>query len=189
MHANPIESQRVVLRLVEEADLPALLLVNGDEEVTRFLPYPTWASVVDGQAWLARCRVLAAQTKALQFVVIEKASGSAIGTCLLFRYEESSARMELGYVLGRAHWGQGLMQEALTALISQAFGAYGMRRLEAEVNPDNAASNKLLRKLGFQLEGLLRQRSAAKGVTYDVNIYGLLGEEWRPAATQPFTSP
>jgi [ribosomal protein S5]-alanine N-acetyltransferase len=89
------------------------------------------------------------------------------------------------------HWGQGLMREALTALISQAFGAYGLRRLEAEVNPANVASNALLRGLGFQHEGLLRKRWVAKGAAYDVNIYGLLGEEWcvAPPAAQPTGSP
>jgi [ribosomal protein S5]-alanine N-acetyltransferase len=178
---EPIESPRLLLRIVEEGDLPALLKINGDDEVTRFLPYPTWQSLVDGQAWLARYRVLIMTSTAWQFVVIEKASASVIGTCLLFRHEPASARMELGYVLGRAHWGQGLMCEALTALISQTFTAYGLRRLEAEVNPDNRASDALLRRLGFTPEGLLRKRWAAKGAVYDVRLYGLLSDEWRPA--------
>lgn len=179
-HPEPIESPRLLLRSVEEGDLPALLKINGDDEVTRFLPYPTWQSLADGQAWLARYRALSMTSTVLQFVVIEKASASLIGTCLLFRHEAASARMELGYVLGRAHWGQGLMREALTALISQAFTAYGLRRLEAEVNPDNRASDALLRRLGFTPEGLLRKRWAAKSAVYDVSVYGLLSDEWRP---------
>ena len=177
---HTIESSRLLLRIVEESDLPALLRINGDDEVTRFLPYSTWTSIDDGQAWLARCHALAAQSTALQFVVLEKASASIIGTCLLFRHEPASERMELGYVLGRAHWGRGLMREALSALISHAFAAYGLRRLEAEVNPDNLASDALLRRLGFTHEGRLRKRWVAKGVVYDVNFYGLLGDEWRP---------
>ncbi|MEP6873923.1 MAG: GNAT family N-acetyltransferase [Burkholderiales bacterium] len=180
---QPIESPRLRLRIVEEADIPALLGINGDDEVTRFLPYPTWRSVADGQAWFARYRALIASTTALQFVVIEKASDSIIGTCLLFRHEPASERMELGYVLGRAHWGQGLMREALSALISHAFTACGLRRLEAEVNPDNAASDTLLRRLGFSHEGVLRKRWAAKGVVYDVNVYGLLSDEWQRVPT------
>ena len=177
---DPIESPRVLLRIVEEADLPALLAINGDDEVTRFLPYPTWRSMADGEAWFARYRALIASTTASQFVVVEKASASIIGTCLLFRHEPASERMELGYVLGRSHWGQGLMREALTALISHAFSAYGLRRLEAEVNPKNAASDALLRRLGFTHEGVLRKRWRAKGAVYDINFYGLLGDEWCP---------
>ncbi len=178
---EPIESPRLLLRLVEAGDLPELLRINGDDEVTRFLPYPTWQSIADGQAWFARCQVLVATGAALQFVVIEKASATVVGTCLLFRHEATSERMELGYVLGRAHWGQGLMREALTVLISHAFTAHGLRRLEAEVNPDNRASDALLRRLGFTHEGVLRKRWKAKGAVYDINFYGLLSDEWRLA--------
>ena len=176
---DSIESPRLRLRIVEESDVPALLKVNGDDEVTRFLPYATWRSIADGEAWFARYRALIASTTASQFVVVEKASGSIIGTCLLFRHEAASERMELGYVLDRAHWGRGLMREALSALISHAFMAYGLRRLEAEVNPDNLASDALLRRLGFTHEGVLRKRWKAKGIVYDINFYGLLSDEWR----------
>ena len=115
---------------------------------------------------------------ALQFVVVDKSSGLAIGTCLLFRYEEGSSRAELGYALGRAHWGRGLMHEALTALVGHAFGAMGLRRLEAEVDTRNAPSARLLARLGFTKEGLLRQRWISKGAAKDVEFYGLLDDEW-----------
>ena len=177
-----LASARLSIRLVEQADIAGLLAVNGDDAVTKHLPYPSWQSLADGQAWFERMRTLAATGTALQFVMADRATGAIVGSCLLFRFEEGSARAELGYVLGRAHWGLGLMHEALTALLGHAFGPMGLRRIEAEVNPANTASVKLLRQLGFTHEGLLRQRWTAKGVTYDVNLYGLLREEW-PTAT------
>src|SRR5687767_4883923 len=67
-------------------------------------------------------------------------------------------------------------------VLSHAFGAWGIRRLEAEVNPGNEASNRLLQSLGFTHEGLLRKRWVAKGAAYDVNVYGLLAEEWPGAS-------
>ena len=70
------------------------------------------------------------------------------------------------------------MNEALCAVINHCFGAAGIRRIEAEVNPDNLASCRLLAKLGFVLEGRARQRWVAKGQTYDTNLYGLLATEW-----------
>ncbi|MGH8795772.1 MAG: GNAT family N-acetyltransferase, partial [Caldimonas sp.] len=105
------------MRLAAEPDLPALLEVNGSEEVTALLPYARWASMADAQAWFERMKNIQATGLALQFVVAIKSTDVAIGTCLLFRFEEGSARAELGYVLGRAHWGRGFMQEALEALI------------------------------------------------------------------------
>ena len=109
-----IESSRLIVRPVEAGDLPALLAVNGDDEVTRFLPYASWRSLADGRTWFERMSILGARGESIQFVVVDRASGLAIGTCLLFRYEEASARAEIGYVLGREYWGRGIMSAALT---------------------------------------------------------------------------
>lgn len=173
-----IETDRLSVRLVEESDLPALMQVNGDAEVTRYLPYQTWQTRNDAQAWYRRMRGLQLAGHALQFVVVDKQSAAAVGTCLLFRLEEESARAELGYVLGRSYWGTGYMHDALRALIGAAFDKLSLRRLEAEVDPRNIASHKLLLKLGFTHEGLLRQRWITKGAPTDTNIYGLLCDEW-----------
>lgn len=176
-----IDSPRLLIRLVQEADIAGLLPINGDEQVTRFLPYATWQSLADGEAWFGRMAAMGATGDALQFVVVEKSSGTLIGTCLLFRHDEGSARAELGYVLGRAHWHQGFMREALKALLACAFTHCALRRLEAQVDPDNLASNRLLLSLGFVHEGLLRQRWITKGVPCSTNLYGLLRDEWPPA--------
>lgn len=178
-----IESARLVVRRVDPADLPDLLHTNRDAEVTRFLPYAAWQSAADGQAWFERMAGIQATGTAHQFVVVHKGSGEVIGTCLLFRHDAASARAELGYVLGRAHWGHGFMAEALEALLDCAFGPLGLRRIEAEIDPRNTASLRLIARLGFTREGLLRQRWIAKGEAVDVVIHGLLRDEWR--ATPP----
>ena len=97
---------------------------------------------------------------------------------LLFKHDEGSRRLELGYALGRAHWRQGIMREAIDAACSHAFGTLGVRRIEAEVNPDNAASCALLARVGFVLEGRLRKRWVVRGESYDTNVYGCLADEW-----------
>ena len=118
----------------------------------------------------------------LQLVIIEKESGRVVGSCLLLHYDQASARAEIGYVMGRAHWNLGFTYEALTALITYAFEKYELRRIEAEIDPENVASSGLILKLGFTCEGLLRQRWMAKGKAYDTSIYGLLREEWSYAS-------
>jgi RimJ/RimL family protein N-acetyltransferase len=173
-----LQADRVALRLVAESDLPALLEVNASDEVTALLPYARWNSMADAEAWFARMAGLQSTGLALQFVVVEAATRRAIGTCLLFRYEEAHGRAELGYVLGRAWWGRGLMHEALRSLIGCAFGTMGLRRLEAEVDVRNTASASLLRRLGFTREGLLRQRWVNRGTPGDFEMFGLLANEW-----------
>lgn len=172
-----IAAPRVTVRPVAESDLPRLFEVNSDAQVTRYLPYAAWRSHEDARAWLGRMTALAALGTAQQLVLARNGDGRAIGTLLLFMYHEGSSRLELGYALGRRHWGQGLMREAVDAACSHLFGA-GIRRVEAEVNPANVASCKLLVRAGFTLEGTLRQRWVAHGMPHDTNMYGCLADEW-----------
>jgi RimJ/RimL family protein N-acetyltransferase len=174
---SSLHSERLSIRKLEEADIDDLLLINGDERVTRFLPYATWRSEADGQAWYQRMLDFMHEGNTLQFVIVEKATKRVIGTCMLFRYDEASRRAEIGYVMGHSHWRKGYSFEALTALIEYAFSELKLRRIEAEVEPDNNASNALLLKLGFICEGLLRERWDHQ----NTNIYGLLSHEWKSA--------
>ncbi len=177
---SSVSTPRLTLRRVTRDDLPDLLAVNGDDAVTRFLPYATWQTLADGEAWFARMAALQADGGAAQYVIERREPRRVIGSCLLFRHEPASARAEIGYVLGREHWGQGLMLEAMRGFVAHAFGPLGLRRLEADVNPLNGASVRLLERLGFVREGLLRQRWVTKGVLGDSALYGLLRDEARP---------
>jgi RimJ/RimL family protein N-acetyltransferase len=71
------------------------------------------------------------------------------------------------------------MGEALAALIDHSFGVLRLRRLEADVDPDNASSLRILGRLGFQREGLLRERWSVGGGIQDSVFLGLLAREWR----------
>lgn len=183
---SEIRTARLLVRPVAEPDLAGLMEINGDDEVTRFLPYETWRSMGDGLTWLARMEALRAGGSGQQLVIERAADRKVVGTTLLFKHDEGSARIELGYVVGRRHWRTGYAREALTAVCGHCFGEMGIRRMEAEVNPVNTASNKLLLALGFTHEGLLRLRWVAKGQAYDTNIYGCLAQEWfeRPGAAR-----
>lgn len=175
-----IDSARLRLRPVVADDLPDLLQVNGDDRVTRFLPYATWRSLDDGRAWLGRIETLVAGGTARQLVVERSEDRRVIGAVLLFKLDEPSARLEIGYVLGQAHWHQGFAREAVQAACGHAFERLGIRRIEAEVNPDNAASCGLLQRLGFVCEGRMRQRWVGRHGVYDTHLYGCLRDEWSP---------
>lgn len=178
-----VESSRLRIRPVTPADLGDLMAVNGDPEVVRHLPYAVWAGPEDAQAWLTRMQAMEAADQARQLVLAERDSGTVIGTLLLFRFDVPSQRAEVGYALGRRHWGHGLMREALATLCAHLFDTGAVRRFEAEVNPRNEASRALLLSLGFVHEGCRRQRWLAKGAVYDVDCYGLLRGELRAAAS------
>jgi len=169
-----LETARLRVRALRDDDLRDLLAVNGDPEVTRYLPYAPWAGPADAQAWLARMRGLEAQGGTVQLVIECRDDARVIGTCLLLRHDEALAQVELGYVLGRDWWGGGWMREALSPVLDWALGeAQRLARIAANVSPPNMASRKLLAHLDF------RQLPPAPGdVTSETVPFELRAADW-----------
>src|SRR3954469_17978257 len=116
------EAGRVAVRPIEDSDLGPLMAVNGDDEVTRYLPYKTWQSEADARAWYDRMMSMQSRGHALQLVLVDKSTQAAIGTGLHFRFDENRETAELGYTLARSYWGRGYMHEALSALLDANLG-------------------------------------------------------------------
>ena len=173
-----IESARVVVRPLTEADLPSLLAINSDAEVVKHLGHPPWQSIADAEAWFARISKHQSAGSALEFVIVERQTGEVIGRCGLFEYDAANALASLGYVLSRTRWRQGYMREALTGLIGCAFSTIQLRRLEAMVEAPNTGSTTLLLRLGFTQEGVLRERWVSQDGAIDAKVFGLLSHEW-----------
>ena len=183
-----IVTNRLILRLVEKVNLPALYAVNGDEKVFRYSPREHWESPADGEAWFSRIMAHRKNGTTMQFVIVLRDGGCPIGTLAVFHFEESVGSAEIGYVLGREHWGKGLMKEALFAFVKFAFGALKLKRLEAELDPRNKASAKVLERVGFSHEGHRRRNYFSKGEVTDTGLYGMLSGDPRPGIQSPGTT-
>jgi RimJ/RimL family protein N-acetyltransferase len=116
--------------------------------------------------------------EALQWALERRADRRVIGSITVIP-EPGQPRAEIGYILGREHWGMGYAGEAQRRVIDFAFDELGLHRLEADTHPDNAASSRSLERLGFRREGLLRERWLVGGRLGDSVIWGLLADEWR----------
>jgi RimJ/RimL family protein N-acetyltransferase len=171
--------ERVKLRLPEDADAPALFEVFGDAEVMRYWSAPPMPDVEEARAYAERSRHYFAQRLALQWAIVRREDERAIGSVALFEIRRAQGRCSLGYTLGRAHWRRGLAREAVALALDVAFGALALRRVEADADPRNLPSAKLLAALGFVHEGTLRERWLVDGETQDSAIYGILAREWR----------
>lgn len=173
-----LETQRLLLRPLQHGDLREFLEINRDEDVTRYLPYPAWVAMDDAVRWYHRMLGLIADGKIAYNAVIEKSTGCVVGGTLLRDLGGDTGKLEVGYVLGRAFWGKGLMREAVAAVVDYAFAKPEMRRVEAHIDGRNTASQKLVESLGFQREALLRDHWLDKGEVSDSAIYGVLRREW-----------
>ena len=106
------------------------------------------------------------------------AGAKLVGTCALWRIDAQCRRAEIGYVLGFQDWGQGYMHEALSALLDYAFTELNLNRVEADTDPRNERSTRLLDRLKFSKEGLFRERCIVDGEISDSAMYGLLRRDW-----------
>ena len=102
-----------------------------------------------------------------------------IGKCILFQFDQANHRAEIGYILNRDYWRQGLMQQSLEAVINFAFDTLKLHRIEADIDTENASSLGLLEKLGFKREGLFRERWFVYDEWQDSLMLGLLKQDWQ----------
>jgi ribosomal-protein-alanine N-acetyltransferase len=174
-----LATPRLRLRALVDGDVPALFAVFRDPETMRYWSRTEMTDVAEAEALLHDIERHAEAETLYQWGIARREDDLVIGTCTIFGFEREHRRAELGYILRRDHWGRGLAHEALTAIVSHAFGALGLHRLETDIDPRNAASVRLVERLGFKLEGHLRERYFVAGEIQDSLIYGLLAPEWR----------
>jgi len=119
-----------------------------------------------------------AQGNSMCWAVTLKGRDKMIGKCILFQFDKANHRAEIGYILNRQYWRQGLMHQALAAVIDFGFNTLDLHRIEADVDTENAGSLGILEKLGFKREGLFRERWYVYDEWQDSVMFGLLKHEW-----------
>ncbi|MGS1003248.1 GNAT family N-acetyltransferase [Burkholderia glumae] len=173
-----LNTTRLVLRPLRAEDARALFVMWSDVDAMRF-SFPAMTRLDQAVERVSRLAKTSTDGKDCVCVVASQLTGEVLGTCLLFHADEQCRRAEIGFSLQRAHWGKGYMNEAATALIEHAFSTVNLRRIEADIDPRNVASARLLERLGFVREGLLRERWIDRGEVSDSALYGLLARDLR----------
>jgi ribosomal-protein-alanine N-acetyltransferase len=149
----PIETPRLRLRPFTLEDAVELHRVWGDPASERWGgPYPRPETVADTRRYLEPIVAEQAARGYSLWAVVERASGRIVGDCGLFLANGVGPDVELAYGLGRAWWGRGYATEAASACLRVGFGEVGLRRIVADADPANAASLRVLEKLGFEVE-------------------------------------
>lgn len=173
-----LPTQRLRLRALRSGDAEALHEAFADPLVMRhwnLAPSVDLAETRQRVGWS-----LAASPEAhAAWAMVRPADDRLIGLVNYHHREAANRRLEIGYLLTRAHWGQGLMREALTALLGHFFHAFDVHRVEATVEPDNLPSRRLLEGLGFACESEgLRDRIRVGDSYRTMAMYGLLAPDW-----------
>lgn len=159
--------------------------INNIKVSRNMLPVPYPFTMKDAKWWVAHCKEKAKEKPrtSYEFAIELKSEKRLIGGFGLIDVNRFRGTAELGYWLGEKYWRKGYGIEAATKVLDFAFNKLRLRKIKIPAFKENKASNALVRKLGFKLEGRLRKHAISKatGKIHDENIYGLLKEEWRKA--------
>lgn len=169
-----LETSRLLIRCLRMDDAADMLDILSDEETVRYWSRPIMTELQQAEAYTRENLRWMDDGHCLYWGIEEKASGKMIGTCTLFKLDSSNRRSEIGYLLNRRYWHQGFMSEALQSVIAYAFTELKLHRLEADTDPENAASIRVLERFGFEREGLFRDRWLVNGVWCDSLMFGLV---------------
>ncbi|MFO1506769.1 MAG: GNAT family protein [Lysobacterales bacterium] len=169
---------RVRLRALGAGDVDALFALHSDPEVMRYWSYPPWRERAEAEAHVVRIARERESTETYPWATTLHGDDTLIGTVTLFGIHREHLRAVLGYALARRHQGRGLASEAVGLAIAFAFGPLGLERIEADIDPDNVASCRLVERAGFLREGYLRERWRVGGGVQDTALYGLLRRDW-----------
>ncbi|MFE1464419.1 GNAT family N-acetyltransferase [Streptomyces nigra] len=180
-----LHTARLRLRPFTDADAAPLYALHSSAHVMRYWDSPPWTDLARAERFIAVCRTMAEEGTGARVAIDRASDGAFVGWCGLSGWNPDYRSASLGYVLGDAMWGHGYATEAAHALLRWAFEALDLNRVQAEADTRNAASARVLEKMGFVREGTLREDCVVNGDVSDSWVYGLLRREWRPSATHP----
>ncbi len=174
-------TDRLLLREITAADAPVLLAIHGDAQAMRWFgtdPLDCLAQAEQLVETFAGWRQM--PNPGIRWGIETRSGGQLLGSCGLTKWNRDWKSCIVGYELAQSAWGAGLMAEALQAALTWGFVCMALNRIEAQVHPENEASIKLVRKLGFVQEGRLREAGFWLGEHHDLLQFGLLRQDYRP---------
>lgn len=177
-----LQTARLRLRPFADTDAEAIYALQSNARVLRYWDSPPWTDPSRAQAFLATCRQMEQDGSGARLAIEPLQTGGFIGWCAAFGWNPVHRSLGIGYCLAESAWGKGHATEAVRALLDWAYHALDLNRVEAELDTRNAASARVLEKLGFMREGLRREDCIVDGEVSDSWIYGLLRRDWTAGA-------
>ncbi|WP_299790184.1 GNAT family protein [uncultured Shewanella sp.] len=179
-----LNTARLLLNETTTDDAQAVFELFSDKQVTEYYDLEVFDSIKQALDLIESDAKKTLDNRMLRWAVREKTSegniGNYIGGCGINRFEPERHVAVIGYEFCRAYWGKGYATEAITSVIGFLFSnacPSKVNRIEAYTMMGNLASESLLLKLGFRVEGVLREHSYWKGRYHDLTLFSLLKKD------------
>ena len=173
-----LTTPRLRLRKLAMRDAADVYAYCRDPEVARHVLWDAHTSIGESKAYIRYMLKKYRAGEPSSWGIELSSTGKVIGTIGYMWWQSENNSAEVGYSLARPYWNQGLMTEALAAVLGYSFESLALHRVEAQHELLNPASGAVMKKAGMQYEGTLRGRIYNKGRFVDVAIYAMLKEDW-----------
>ncbi|MDL4776665.1 GNAT family N-acetyltransferase [Actinomadura xylanilytica] len=177
----PLETERLTLRPFDDDDLGSLHAYQSLPEVARYL-YWEPRNLEESRTFLKQKMAATGIEREgdwLVLAVVPRETGTLIGEVNLQWSSREHRQGEIGYIINPAYHGQGFATEAAEAVLRLGFEGLGLHRVVGRLDGRNAASARVLERLGMRHEAHLVQNELVKGEWTDEVVYAMLAQEWK----------
>ncbi|MBN2412418.1 GNAT family N-acetyltransferase [candidate division KSB1 bacterium] len=172
-----LESDRLKYTRITLKDSETLFEIRTNTKVMKFMDIEEMKSISESENLIKSITESFNLGTGISWGIIEKSINAFIGYFGFWRIDIRHCRGEIGYALHPNYWGKGYMKETADKLIKYGFGKLNLHSIEANVNPENLPSIKLLEKIGFRKEAHFRENFLFKNEFKDSVIYSLLEKD------------
>jgi ribosomal-protein-alanine N-acetyltransferase len=169
-----LSTERLILRQVNLADINEIFFLRSDSRVLEFLGKAPVKSTAESSLFINKLNELENNNDGITWGITLNEEDKIIGTICYWNITKEHYRAELGYVLHPDFHSKGIMQEALSEVIKYGFTTMHLHSIEANTDPNNVSSAKLLERNNFKREGLFKENYFHDGKFFDTAVYSLL---------------
>ena len=174
-----IETERLLLRRLDNNDADEVLALRGNPETMKYIPRPLAKSIEEALEHIAMIEDKIVNNTGINWGITIKGNPKIIGIIGHYKISPENHRAEIGYMSFPEHNGKGYMSEAIKAVVAYGFEQMDLHSIEAIIDPGNMASERVLQKNGFIKEAHIRENELWEGKYWDTVIYSLLKRNFK----------
>jgi ribosomal-protein-alanine N-acetyltransferase len=172
-----LETERLLLRRIDYDDVDEIFALRSDKEVMKYIPRPLVNNAEEALVHIAIIDEKIDTNEGINWAITLKGDGKLIGVIGHYRIKPEHFRAEIGYMLLPEYHGKGIISEALKEVVNYGFEVMNLHSVEAIIDPENSASEKVLQKNGFIKEAHLKENEYFDGRFLDTVIYSLIKKQ------------
>ena len=174
-----LETDRLLLRRVSQNDVPEILELRGNPETMKFIPRPLVTTSDEALDHYKMIDDKIEKNEGINWAINLKGNPKLIGIIGHYRIQPENHRCEIGYMILPQYNGQGIVTEAIKLVLEYGFENLQMHSIEAVIDPENFASERVLQKNGFVKEAHILENEHYEGKFWDTVIYSILKRNFK----------